>query len=348
MKISMLIPTYQEEKYIGRCLDSILQNDYPFDDVEILILDGMSTDRTRDIIKEEYVARYPFVRIVDNPHRTVGYGMNIGLKEARGELLIRCDAHSEYPRDYISELVEWHKRNAADNIGGTCITVPANGTVLAEAIAVAMSHPLGVGLSFRSIKGSKEKYVDTVPFGCWKREVFDEVGVFDVALARGQDFDHNMRMIKGGKKILLLPWLKIRYYARESFRKMYKTFYQIGYWKVKLNRDHKLVTSYRQLAPFFWVLGFFTLAVLSIFSGIMGRLFLFYLGIYILPVLLVVFNESFRKRKRWGLVFYLPAAFFLIHFSYGLGSVRGVVEFFIFNRKRVKQKMKDTPREMGD
>lgn len=348
MKISMLIPTYQEEKYIGRCLDSILQNDYPFDDVEILILDGMSTDRTRDIIKEQYIIKYPFIKLIDNPYRTVGYGMNIGLKAADGELLIRCDAHSEYPRDYISELVEWHKKNTADNIGGTCVTVPANDTALAEAIAVAMSHPLGVGLSFRSIKGNKEKYVDTVPFGCWKREIFDEIGTFDEALARGQDFDFNMRMIKNGKKILLLPWLKIKYYARENFKKMYKTFYQIGYWKVKLNKDHKIVTSYRQLVPLFWVLGLLTLPVLSIFSGIARILFLLYLGAYIVSLLLVSFNESVLERKKGKLFFYLPAAFFLIHLSYGLGSVRGVVEFFIFNRKRVEQKMKDTPREMGN
>jgi glycosyltransferase involved in cell wall biosynthesis len=343
MKISLLIPTYQEEKYIETCLDSILRSDYPFDDVEILIIDGMSTDNTRSIIEEKYMKEYPFIRIIDNPHRTVGYAMNIGLEEAAGELLIRCDAHSEYPADYISQLVEWHGKNCADNIGGICITVPADDTAKGEAIAIAMSHPLGVGLSFRTIKGNKEKYVDTVPFGCWKREVFEKIGNFNVALARGQDFDHNMRMIKHGLKILLLPWLKIKYFARETLRKMYKTFFLIGYWKVKLNKDHKIVTSYRQLGPFAWVLGLIALSVLAIFFPIFRLLFLLYIGLYLLPVLLISFIEGIIKRKKWKVFCYLPLCFILIHFSYGLGSLRGFTRFFILNRQ-VEEEMKDTPR----
>ena len=344
MKISLIIPTYQEEKYIGRCLDSILRNDYPFDNVEILIIDGMSTDRTREIIAENYLEKYPFIKIIDNPSRTVGYGMNTGLEKASGELLIRCDAHSEYPENYISQLVEWHKKNCADNIGGVCVTVPADSTDRAEAIAVAMSHPLGVGFSFRSIKGNKEKYVDTVPFGSWKKEVFEKIGGFNEALARGQDFDHNMRMIKGKMKILLLPWLKIKYYARESLGKMYKTFYQIGFWKVKLNKDHKIVTSYRQLAPFAWVLGLLVLPVLSIFIPLFRLLFLLYLGVYAVPILLIAFHEGIVKRKKPNVFFYLPVCFFLVHFAYGIGSLKGFILFFIFNRKQVEEKMKATPR----
>ena len=218
--VSIIIPCYNEEKYISQCLNSLLSNNYPKESLEILVIDGISNDDTREIVKS-YLKKYLFIKMIDNPYTVQVKGLNLGLKLAKGKIIIRCDSHAVYPNNYISEIVKWHNKNIADNIGGIWDTVPGGNTIIAKAIAFAMSHPIGVGFSYRTSRNEKERYVDTVPFGSWKKDIFNEVGFFDDNFIRAQDLEHNIRMKKMGKKILMLPWLKIKYFARDNYKILY-------------------------------------------------------------------------------------------------------------------------------
>ena len=184
-KVSIICPVYNEEKFIDRCIKSILEQDYPQDSLEVLFVDGRSTDQTRDIINS-YLKDFPFIRLLDNPKQVVPFAMNKGIQESKGEVIIRIDGHCTYPTNYVSELVRYLYELDADNVGGVWNTQPANDRAICQAIALASSHPFGVGGSMHKIGTSKIMKTDTVPFGCYKREVFEKIGLFDTELVRNQ------------------------------------------------------------------------------------------------------------------------------------------------------------------
>lgn len=177
--LSVICPIYNEEKYIAKCLDSILEQDYPKDDLEIILVDGMSNDKTRDIVGK-YTAQYTFIRVIDNPNRIAPWAMNIGIKQSKGDIVMRLDAHAIYERNYFSALVSGLQHYNADNVGSVCKTDVLNKTSKTLAIREVLSNKFGVGNStFRTgINGVQE--VETVPFGCWRRDVFDKHGYYDV------------------------------------------------------------------------------------------------------------------------------------------------------------------------
>lgn len=176
--ISVICPIYNEEKYINRCIESILGQDYPKEDMEVLLVDGMSSDRTREIVKS-YCGEYKFICFLDNPHKTVPYAMNIGIKAAKGDIIIRLDAHAIYPKNYFSELVRYLKELNADNVGAVCRTLPAKNTPKCKAIAAVLSSSFGMGNSYFRIGAKRIMKVDTVPFGCYRKNVFDCVGGYN-------------------------------------------------------------------------------------------------------------------------------------------------------------------------
>ena len=179
--VSVIVPSRNEAHRIGPCLESILGNDYPSDRLEILVVDGMSDDGTRTVV-ESFGARFPQLRLVSNDRKITPAALNLGIAAAQGSVIVRMDAHVEYPRDYISALVALLEESGADNVGGVCRTLPANDSPIARAVALGMSHPLGVGNSHFRIGTSENRWVDTVPFGCYRREVFDRIGTFDEEL----------------------------------------------------------------------------------------------------------------------------------------------------------------------
>jgi len=333
--VSVIIPCRNEEKFIGNCLDSIIAQNYPGDKIEILVIDGMSEDDTKNIL-EKYSKKNKFIEIIENTKRITPVAMNIGIKKAKGDIIMRCDAHSEYPKNYISEIVEWHEKNLADNIGGVWDTVPGDNNKKAKAIALAMCHPIGVGFSYRTEKAKKEKFVDTVPFGSWKKNTLKEVGLFDENFIRAQDLEYNIRIKKMGKKILMLPWLKIKYYARENYKKLFKMFFQYGYWKNLVNRKHKILSSLRQVIPVLFVIVFLILALTSFFSIIILEIFITYNLIYLISLFLVSIL-IFVKEKNIILIPPLIWSFIIIHFSYGIGYIKGFMDIFILNKKRFKK-----------
>ena len=223
--LSVICPIYNEEKYIAKCIDSILNQDYPKNDLEVLFVDGMSTDRTREIVKE-YASRYSFIKLIDNPNKIVPPAMNIGIKESKGEIIIRLDAHAEFPSQYFSRLTKALIDLKADNVGGVCITLPTSDDIIPIAIAHVLSSKFGMGNSSFRIGCKDVQEVDTVPFGCWHREIFDKIGYFDEELIRNQDDEFNGRIIKNGGHIYLLPDVEIKYFARDKISKVYKMFYQ--------------------------------------------------------------------------------------------------------------------------
>ncbi len=331
--VSVIIPCFNEERYINKCLKSLINNDYHKDKLEILVIDGMSEDRTRTIIIE-FMKKFPFIKLIDNKARYQVKALNMGIKRARGGIIIRCDAHSEYPTNYISELVKFHLNEIADNIGAIWDTKPGENTIKAKAIAKAMSNILGVGLSYRSIRGKKPLFVDTVPFGSWKKDIFRKYGEFDERFLRAQDLEHNIRIKKLGGRILLLPWLKIKYYARENYTEIWKMFYQYGYFKNLVNKKHKVLSSYRQLIPALFVFIYLLLLASSFFSFIAFNLFIFFNFIYLSLIFSMSVVISFKERF-FSLLPYLILSFTVIHFSYGIGYIKGFIDIFLLARKKL-------------
>ena len=337
--VSIIIPCRNEEKFIGKCLDSIIAQDYPKDRIEVLVIDGRSTDRTREIVKK-YAQKYPFIKVLDNPRKITPTALNIGIKKAKGEIIIRMDAHNVYEESYVSKCVKYLKEYNVDNVGGIWIVLPANDTIVAKSIALALSHPFGVGNAYYRIGSKKPKFVDTVPFGCYKKEIFEKIGLFDEDLLRGQDAEFNARLRKNGGKILLVPEIISYYYARDSLSKLRRMYFQYGYFKPLTAKKIGNVYTIRQLIPGAFVGSLIILLMLSVIYRPFLWLFLFILGSYTITNLGFSLKISFKKGFRF--FFVLPLVFATIHFSYGIGYLKGIWDFIIL-KKHKKKKIEDMP-----
>lgn len=324
MILSVICPIYNEEKHIASCLESILQQDFPKEEMEVLLVDGMSTDRTREIV-QQYTEQYPFIFLLDNPKRIVPTGLNIGIRVAQGDVIIRLDAHAIYPDNYFSALVDKLFALNADNVGGLCRTLPAKETPVCEAIAAALSSPFGMGDSLFRIGTNKEMQVDTVPFGCFRREVFDKIGYFDEELIRNQDDEFNGRIIKYGGHIYLIPSIVINYYGRDSIGKVAKMFYQYGLFKPLVNKKLGNPATVRQFFPPLFVVGLIGGLLLSFVHPIFCILYMVVLALYLF--LAIYFSvKQFKNIKK---VLLLIATFVTIHVSYGWGYLCGCVKLLL-------------------
>lgn len=327
--ISIIIPIRNEEKYIKNCLDSIIDNDYPKDKMEVLLVDGMSEDRTKEIIKV-YQKKYHFIKLFSNPNKIVPYAMNIGIKNAKGEYIIRLDAHSQYPKNYFSKLIYWSKKLDADNVGGVCLTDIKNKNPISNAIKNVLSDKLGVGNSLFRTGADKILEVDTVPFGCYKKDIFKKVGLYDERLTRNQDIELNKRIKQNGGKIYLIPEIKCTYFARENFKDLARNNFSNGKWNILTAYYTKNLKSlsFRHFIPLIFVLTLLLSLILSFYNKIFFYLFLAVFGSYLTIILI----RSFQIKKETNL-FYQILAFLVLHFSYGFGSLVGLVEIFI---KKIK------------
>lgn len=324
--ISIICPIYNEAKYIARCIDSILAQDYPKDDMEVILVDGMSTDGTREIVAG-YAAQYPFIRLVDNPKRIVAPAMNIGIRASKGGIIIRLDAHAIFPTNYLSELVKNLKELKAENVGGVCRTLPVNDTPVCVAIANVLSSNFGMGNSYFRVGATEVMEVDTVPFGCFHRELFDRIGYFDEELIRNQDDEFNGRIIKNGGKIYLLPQLVIDYYARDKVNKVYKMFYQYGLFKPLVNKKLGSPATMRQFFPFVFVLGL----LLGPFMGFISKWFLVAYAAVILLYFCLATCFSLKDSRNPKLILLQDWTYFVVHFAYGWGYLRGLMKL-LFKR----------------
>lgn len=322
-RVTVLVPCRNEERYISACLDSILGTSYPADRLEILVIDGRSTDRTRDIV-QQYVGRDARIRLVDNPKRIVPTALNAGIRIATGDIVVRMDAHVVYPAAYITRLVTALQDSGADNVGARLITVPSGDGPVARAIAIGLSHPLGVGNAHYRLGSQSERWVavDTVPFGCYRREVFSRIGGFDEDLIRNQDDEFNARLIQQGGKVLLIPDLTARYYARPTLRQLGRMYFQYGLFKPLVARKVGRVMTARQLVPagFVAALGL-TLSMALLWPGTAWAL-----GVLAVLYGAAVIGSSLPYARDEGMpcALALMIVFPTLHVSYGVGFWRGM------------------------
>lgn len=332
--ISLIIPVYNEELYIENCIKSILGQDYPNDQIEVIFVDGMSNDNTHKIINN-YAKKYSTIRLYDNFKKVVPYALNIGIKQSRGEIIIRLDAHSVYPQNYVSDLVRYLYELNADNVGGLWNTIPANNTIKCLAIALASSHKFGVGNSKHKVGSDKIIETDTVPYGCYKKNIFDKIGFFDEELIRNQDDEFNARLKKNGGKIFLIPSIKIGYIARDSFKKMIKMYYQYGLFKPLVNKKIGKPATWRQFFPMLFIAGLVVGLIMGFFSKVIFYLYFVILLIYIFLSFFFAAKIAI-KEKRIVLFFVMPFVFFMIHTSYGIGYWKGILNIILKKTFNIK------------
>jgi glycosyltransferase involved in cell wall biosynthesis len=310
--VSIVIPCRNEEPYIARCLNSVLSSDYPRERLEILVADGRSTDGTLPLLVR-YAALHPTIVLLDNPRGITPAGLNVAIRAASGDIVIRMDAHVTYPADYISRLVAALQETGADNVGGVIVTVPADASPTAQAIAVGLSHRFGVG--------------NPVPFGCYRREIFDRIGMFDEELISNQDDEFNFRLITRGGRVLLLPDVLCRYFARRSFRQLARMFYQYGYFKPLVARKVVRVMTARQLIPAALVGCLSSSAALALWIPAARYFFALVAGSYALLVVLFAAGAGRSHGLRCAAA--LTLVFPVLHFSYGSGFLRGIRDHLV-------------------
>ena len=318
--VSVIIPCRNEARTMGECLDSVLGNGYPKDLMEVLVIDGMSTDGTREIVSR-YSAAYPYITLMDNPRRIVPTALNLGIGRSRGEIIIRMDAHNTYAPDYIEKCVSSLLSLVADNVGGRWITVPGDESLRARCIALALSHPFGVGNAHFRTGSRKPRLVDTVPFGCYRKSVFEKVGMFNENLVRNQDIEFNLRLKRHGGRILLVPQIVSHYHARSTLRALGRNNFWNGFWVVYSSRFVSAAFSLRHLIPLIFVA--------SMAAGTAGALLdaraLLLSGMVMLAYTAAnaAASAGISSRQGWRHMPWLMATFAVLHFSYGLGSIWG-------------------------
>jgi glycosyltransferase involved in cell wall biosynthesis len=318
--VSVIVPARNEAAGIARCLDALVAQDYPVDRLEILFVDGMSSDATRAIVAD-YGRRHAQIRVLDNPRGIVPSALNIGLREARGEIIVRVDGHCVVAPDYISACVDRLRATRADNVGGRMHA--AGDDYMAKAIAIATSSPFGIGNS-RFHYSQAEEYVDTVYLGAYRREVFERIGGFDEELVRNQDDELNYRLRAAGGRILLSPAIKSRYYGRGRLSDLFRQYYQYGFWKVRVAQKHRRALLPRHYAPAAFVLTKALLWLAAPFDRRMRRLAGAATTIYLVAAAVFAFRASAGHGHR-----YAPAilgAFFCLHFGYGVGFLAGLLK----------------------
>lgn len=323
--VSIVVPCRNESRFIGQCLDSILANDYDAGRMEVLVVDGASDDGTQDVVLD-YARRDPRVRLLHNARRITPAALNVGIRAASGEVIMRMDAHNEYPSTYVSSLVHWLERSGADNVGGIWITRPSAESAVARAIAVGLSHPFGVGNSYFRIGSTDPRWVDNVPFGCYRRAVFDKIGLFDEDLVRNQDDELNLRLVRSGGRILLVPSIVSYYHARGTLQKLARMNYQYGYFKPLVIRKIGAVMTVRQVVPATFVLSLLSSALMAPVSGVATAAFWTILGAYTLASAGSAVGTARRDGLRPAAA--LMAVFPVMHVAYGVGFLRGIVSFF--------------------
>ncbi len=331
--VSIIIPCRNEEKFIEKCLDSIVLQDYPKESLEVLVVDGMSGDGTRDIIRS-YAQEHSFIGLLDNPKKITPCGLNTGIKNAKGEIILWMSAHNRYKKDYISKCIKYQKEYNADNVGGRMVTLPRNDTFIGKAIVNVLSHPFGVGNSIFRIGAKKPRWVDTVFGGCYKKEVFDKIGLFNENLARGQDMEFNLRLKRAGLKTLLVPEIVSYYYARSDFKSFYKYNFVNGFWAILPFKFTKIMpVSLRHLIPFIFVLSLMGSGILSFFLPLFRRIFLLIVGLYFLTNIYFSLKIALKK-KNIKYLFMMPIVFASLHTGYGLGSIWGAIKLLLPGKKK--------------
>jgi cellulose synthase/poly-beta-1,6-N-acetylglucosamine synthase-like glycosyltransferase len=330
--VSVVMPVRNEAGFIAHNLEAVLAQDYPAERLEILVADGMSEDGTRDIVRQFVAdsarraapggAEPGRVELVDNPERIMPTGTNAAIRRARGEVILLLGGHAALPRDYIRTCVTRLLELDADCVGGAMVSVGEGPT--GETIAAAMSSSWGIGNSgFRTGAGSEApRPADTVPFGAYRRRVFERIGLFNPNMVRHQDYEFNYRLRSSGGAILLVPSLKATYHVRPSLAALWKQYWQYGIWKGRLVRRFPASLRPRHLAPSFLVLGLVLAAIAALVHPLGWLPALALLAVY--GGFVALGTLSMARRLAPDRLLRLPLVLVVLHLSYGAGVWLGL------------------------
>jgi succinoglycan biosynthesis protein ExoA len=322
--VSLILPIRNEGANIQRTLQTIVEQDYPADCMEVLIANGMSTDDTYQIIRDFAALHLQMkIQILDNPEKIVPTGINIALREAKGEIIIRVDGHTVLAPDYVRKCVETLQCTHADNVGGRMNAI--SGNCFGHAVALATSTPFGIG-GGKFHYSEKEEWVDTVYMGAWPRKLFEKIGLFDEELVRDQDDEFNYRLRSAGGKILLNPQIKSEYTVRSTPRALWGQYYQYGYWKVRVLQKHPLQMRPRQFIPPVFVFALLASLVTTFVTSWGIWLLMLGAGSYLLANLCASVISAVKRG--WKYLPLLPLTFAILHISYGLGFLAGLLKFW--------------------
>ena len=321
--ISILIPVRNEVRYIPRCLQAVADQDYPSDCIEVLVADGMSNDGTCEFL-QDWASQAANRFVFQNPGKIVPTGMNILVPKAKGDVLIRVDGHCVIAPDYVSNCVRHLQEGGVDGVGGPMHSIGED--LVSEVTALAMSSKFGVGNSSFRTESGVTKLADTVPFPAYKRAIIEKVGLYDEELVRNQDDEYNYRIREAGGKILLAEDVKSEYYSRGSLKKLWKQYFQYGFWKVRVLQKHPRQMSLRQFVPLAFVLALILTLLLSfLVSWGWLALIILLLAYFAANLAASIVSASGQGIKKLLL---LQLAFAIIHFSYGLGFLVGLFKFW--------------------
>ena len=318
LTVSIIVPCYNEEKRIRFLLDAVFAQTYPRALLEVTIADGHSSDHTRAVISA-FQAEHPDlqIRLVDTVSGNIPAALNCAMTASTGEIIVRLDGHSAPGPDYIEKSVAALEAGKGDNVGGVWEIRPGAETWIAKSIAVAASHPLGVGDAlYRHAK--EPASVDTVPFGAWRRTLLDKVGGYDESLLTNEDYEFNARIRQSGGKIWLDPSISSIYFARSTFGALARQYFRYGFWKVKMLRHYPGTLRWRQALPPVFVASLIGCAILAWFWPLFRWLATLELLVYFGILGLVSLQLGF-KRKEFFLVFGLPLAIAVMHVTWGGG-----------------------------
>lgn len=328
--VSIIIPCRNEEKFIKTCLDSIIAQEDHNKEIEVLIVDGMSTDKSRIIIKE-YLKEYPYIKLFDNPHKITPVAMNEGIRNAKGEKVVMVNAHSILDVHFVKYSLEvLDSIKEADAVGGKLQTVNEGRGLIPRAIPMATDSIFGCG-GRRYRTGAKEGFVkDTLPYCLYRRNVFSKIGYIDEELVRDQDEEFNYRLIKSAGKIYFDPRIQSWLHIRPSFNKLWRQHFQYGYFKPLVVRKVGGLLTLRQIVPATFVASLVFLGAAAPFNALLSFLFLFEALIYIVAI----FTSSLflSAKHKLQLFPFIVISFLILHFSYGLGYIKGILDFTVFRK----------------
>ncbi|TAK86055.1 MAG: glycosyltransferase family 2 protein [Betaproteobacteria bacterium] len=315
---SVVLAVRNEEEHIGRILDQIFKQDYPSHLLEVIIVDGQSDDRTAEIGSSySYSGKKPILLRLTERGRS--QGLNRGILAAKGDVIVRIDARTSISSDYVSRCVETLARTGADNVGG--VQRPLARSHRQEAIGIAMSHPFGVGnAQFRL--GKKSGFVDSVYLGCFRREIFNKVGLFDErAAVISEDSDINQRIREAGGKVYLNKDIVAYYYPRERFLDFWKLYFRYGGARAGNLLKHRKLTSWRQAVPPVFLATVALSPVLALIDGRFLYLAVATPAVYVVANLSVSVALAAKEKKPW-LAPLASCAFACMHFGWALGFWR--------------------------
>lgn len=327
-RVSIVIPMRNEGPTIKRCLGSVLRQDYPEGFMEVLVADGRSTDDSRS--KVEQIAQHDArVRIIDNPAQIVPAALNRAIRAATGEIVVRVDGHTEVASDYVRRAVECLERTGAQVVGGPMRC--AGGGLVGDAIAMATSSRFGIGNSYFHY-GDREREVDSVYMGVFRRSVFEAVGWFDEELVCNQDDEFNYRVRRAGGRVVMCPRIRSLYRNRTSLRALARQYWRYGYYKARVLQKHPQTMSWRHAVP-----PLFVLAVVGSFclwpAGGWGKVpFALLTASYGAAAAAAAAGNL--RRQGAAVACILPLVFATIHIAWGTGMLTGLWKF----RKRWRER----------